>query len=147
AALSDCPGTARARRLGPPSGPRRGRDGDDVTRGKARPTQRLDVTLDELRAVRRRIAAEQLAASDLALFHALVLQLGGRAEGREARMLAKVAESAGASPSTSEPPPDPKASDAAVASPTSSSSSSDAAAAGSDEAASLAPGNEGEGDG
>jgi hypothetical protein len=105
------------------------------------------VTLDELHAVRRRIAAEQLVASDLALFDALVLQQVGRAEGRDARMLAKIEALAGASRSTSESPPDPKASDAAAASPASSSSSSDAPATSSDETASPDAGSGSAGDG
>jgi hypothetical protein len=67
------------------------------------------VTLDELLAVRRRIAAVDLSASDLALFDALVAQLVGRAERRDARMLAKATASVAASSSTSEPPSDPKA--------------------------------------
>lgn len=118
-----------------------------MTWGKARPTQRVEVTPDELHAVRRRIAALQLAASDFALFDALVLQQLGRAEGRTARMLAKVAASAGVSPSTSEPPLDPKASDAAAASPASSSPSSNAPATSSDEAVSPATGSGSAGDG
>lgn len=59
-------------------------------------------------------------------------------------MLAKIAASAAASPSTSEPPSDPKASDDTAASPASSSWSSDAKATSSDAAASLAAESEGD---
>lgn len=77
-------------------------------------------------------------AADLRLFDVLVAQLLGRAEGREARMFAKVEASATASPNTSEPPTNAKASDATGASPASSSSSADAKATGSDAAAAPA---------
>jgi hypothetical protein len=97
--------------------------------------------------VRRRIAAQHLAASDWPLFDALVAQQVWRAEGREARMFAKVAASAAASQSTSELPPAPNASDATTASPASGSSSSDAKATSSDEAASPAAESVSEGDG
>jgi hypothetical protein len=118
-----------------------------VTRGKARatPTSRLELTLDELRAVRRRIAAQHLAASDFALFDAFVEQQVWRAEGRVARMLAKSAASAAASESTSELAPELDASDATTASPASGSASSDAKATSSDEAA-ASPTAESEGD-
>ncbi len=88
-----------------------------MTSWKARPTQRLEVTLDGLRELRRRIDQKQLAASDWPLVGALVSMQIGRAEERAARMLAKIAASAAASPSTSEPPCDPKASDDTAASP------------------------------
>jgi len=106
-----------------------------VTSSKARPTQRLEVTLDGLRELRRRIDQKQLAASDWPLVGALVSKQIGRAEERYARMLAKIAASAAASPSTSEPPSDPKAFDDTAASPASSSSSFDAKATSSDAAA------------
>ena len=99
-----------------------------------RPKQRLDITLNGLRELYQRIVQQQLAASDWLVLGALVLNLITRAEARDARMLAKIAASAAASPSTS----DPKASDDTDASPASSSSSSDAKATSSEAAASPA---------
>lgn len=116
-----------------------------MTLGKAPPVQRLELTLDELREVRRRIAEQHLAASDWRLFDALVAQLAGRSEARTARMLAKVASAAASSPSTSELPPAPNASADTTASPASGSSSSDAKVTSSDEAASRAAESEGDG--
>ena len=60
----------------------------------SRPTQRIEVTLDGLRELRRRIDQEQLVASDWLLVGALVSKQIGRAEERYARMLAKIAASA-----------------------------------------------------
>lgn len=119
-----------------------------MARGKARPTPtlRLDVTLDELRVVRQRITTQHLAASDFALFDAFVVQQVWRAEGRAARMLAKVAASTAASQSTSEQAPDPSASDATTASPARDSSSSAAKTTSRDEAT-ASPAAESEGDG
>jgi transposase len=116
-----------------------------VTWSQARPTQRLEVALDELRAVRRRIDQnEPILASDRPLLGALLSQQIGRAEGRAARLLAKLAASTAASQGTSVPPSDPKASDDAAASPAGSSSSSDAKATSSDAAASPAAESEGD---
>lgn len=102
------------------------------------PRQRLDVTLNGLRELYRRIGQKQLVASDWLVLAALVLNQIGRAEAREARMLAKIAASAAASPSTSEPASDPKASDDPAASLTNSSSSSDARATRGDAGAAAA---------
>jgi transposase len=102
---------------------------------KARSTQRLDVTLDELRALRRRLDEYELPSADRALLSALVSQQIGQAERRDARMLAKIAATVAASSSTSEPPSDRKASDATAASPAGSSSSADAKARSTDDAA------------
>jgi hypothetical protein len=104
---------------------------------KARPTHLLEVTLDELRALRRRIDQDEILSSDRPLLGALVSQQIGQGERRDARMLAKVAATVAASSSTSEPPSDPKASDATAGSPASS-SSADAKATSHDEAASPA---------
>jgi ribosomal protein L37E len=104
----------------------------------------VELTLDELRAVRRRIAERQLVASDWSLFDAFVAQQVGRGEERDARMLAKIAASATASPTTNEPPADAKASDTTAASPASASSSSDAQATSPDEAATPAAESEGD---
>ncbi len=104
---------------------------------KARPTHLLEVTLDELRALRRRIDQDETLSSDRPLLGALVSQQIGQGERRDARMLAKVAATVAASSSTSEPPSDPKASDATAGSPASS-SSADAKATSHDEAASPA---------
>jgi ribosomal protein L37E len=106
----------------------------------------VELTLDELRAVRRRIAERQLVASDWSLFDAFVAQQVGRGEERDARMLAKIAASATASPTTNEPPADAKASDTTAASPASASSSSDAQATSPDEAATPTAESEGEGE-
>jgi len=108
-----------------------------------RPRQRLDVTLNGLRELYQRIRQKQLESSDWLVLGALVLNLIARAEEREARMLAKIAASATASPSTSGPPSDAKASDDTSASPASSSSSSGAKAT-SDAAASPAAESEGD---
>ena len=105
---------------------------------KARPTHRLEVTLDELRALRRRIDQDEIQSSDRRLLGALVSLQIGQAERRDARMLAKIAATVAASSSTSQPPSDPKAADATTASPASSSASADAKATSNDEAATPA---------
>lgn len=115
-----------------------------MTWSQVRRTQRLEVTLEELRALRRRIDQGPILASDRPVLGALVSQQIGRAEGRAARMLAKIAACAAGLQGTSEPPADPKASDATAASPASHSSSSDAKATSRDGAAS--PSAESEGD-
>jgi hypothetical protein len=52
--------------------------------------ERIDVTLEGLRAVHRRIGAKKLEESDWQLMGALVLQLIGRTESRQERMIAKI---------------------------------------------------------
>jgi transposase len=105
---------------------------------KARATHRLEVTLDELRALRRRLDEYEIESSDRTVLGVLVSQQIGQAERREARMLAKVAATVAASSSTSEPSSEPKASDATAASPANSSSSADAKATSHNEAATPA---------
>ena len=105
---------------------------------KARPRQRLDVTLDGLREVLCRIEKDQLEAPDLLLFRAFVSNELGRGEERAARMHAKVVAPAAGPSSTSALPSDPKASDDTSASPAGSSSSSDAKATNNEAPASVA---------
>jgi transposase len=103
---------------------------------KARATHRLEVTLDELRALRRRIDQDEVQSSDRPLLGALVSQQIRQVERRDARMLAKIAATVAAS--SSEPSSEPKASDATAASSVSGSSSADAKATSNDESAPLA---------
>ena len=101
----------------------------------------MDTTLDGLRAALRRAHQQQLEASDWPVVRALLSNEVGRIEARDARMFAKIAAAAAASPSESEPstdPSDPKVSNDAAASPASSSWSSDTEATSGDAAVSPA---------
>jgi hypothetical protein len=58
---------------------------------KGRPkTERIDVSLEGLRAVHRRIGAKKLEEGDWPLMGALVVQLMARIESRQERMIAKI---------------------------------------------------------
>ena len=58
---------------------------------KGRPkTERIDVSLEGLRAVHRRIGAKKLEEGDWPLMGALVVQLMGRIESQQERMIAKI---------------------------------------------------------
>ena len=99
-----------------------------------RPTHRVEVRLDELRALRRRIDEGEILAADRPLLGVLVAEKIGQAEERDARKIAKIAATVAASSSTSERS-DPEVSDATAAS-TASSSSADAKATSNDAAVS-----------
>ena len=53
--------------------------------------QRIEISLNELRALRRRIDGQTLEADDWPIIEALVTKLIGRAESRQERMVAKIA--------------------------------------------------------
>jgi len=80
--------------------PRTGRPG-----GQAGPTvERIEVTLDGLRHLRQRLDDQHLEPGDWPLLRALVSQLQGRAEARQARMLAKIAAEEEAQKASETPP-------------------------------------------
>lgn len=63
--------------------------------------QRIDISLDGLRQLRCRIDGQQLEAGDWPVVGALVSKLIARTEGRQARMLAKLAADTAQEPETS----------------------------------------------
>jgi transposase len=75
---------------------------DDVSSSKARSTQQVEVTLEELYAVHQRIGQEQLAASDWRVVGACVWKEVMRVKGLQDRKATKIAAAAAASSEASE---------------------------------------------